>query len=135
MDLNKRFNKLFDLAKYCGPAKFYLLLSFVSVVIYGVHLMGKGRKKYALKELGSHVVLMIIWTVVLNKVCSLFKHGEKISWVLVFLPVLFFILLMVSVVKIMDHLDIDKNDLHKMIKDANRDGGSEDELEGFQGCG
>ena len=33
----------------------------------------------------------------------------------------------------MDQLDLTKHDLHKMIKEANKD--KEDELEGFQGCG
>jgi len=127
MDLKKEFTKL------CDPAKFYLLISFASVVVYGVHLMGKDRKKYSIEQLGIHVVLMVVWTLVLNKVCS-FKYGVKISWFLVFLPILFLIILMVFVFKMMDQLDLTKHDLHKMIDQANKTK-DDDDLEGFQGCG
>jgi len=126
MDLKKEFTKL------CDPAKFYLLISFASVVVYGVHLMGKDRKKYSIEQLGIHVVLMVVWTLVLNKVCS-FKYGVKISWFLVFLPILFLIILMVFVFKMMDQLDLTKHDLHKMIDQANKTN-DDDDLEGFQGC-
>ena len=126
MDLKKEFTKL------CDPAKFYLLISFASVVVYGVHLMGKDRKKYSVEQLGIHVVLMVVWTLVLNKVCS-FKYGVKISWFLVFLPILFLIILMVFVFKMMDQLDLTKHDLHKMIDQANKTK-DDDDLEGFQGC-
>tara|TARA_B110000977_G_C10946883_1_gene443114 strand:- start:36 stop:422 length:387 start_codon:yes stop_codon:yes gene_type:complete len=126
MDLKKEFTKL------CDPAKFYLLISFASVVVYGVHLMGKDRKKYSIEQLGIHVVLMVVWTLVLNKVCS-FKYGVKISWFLVFLPILFLIILMVFVFKMMDQLDLTKHDLHKMIDQANKTK-DDDDLEGFQGC-
>jgi hypothetical protein len=125
MDLKKEFNKL------CDPAKFYLVISLASVVVYIAHLMGKSRKKYSYKQLAIHIVLMVLWTLVLNKVCS-FKYGVKISWLLVFLPILLLIAMMFFVVKMMDKLDLNKDDLHKMIKDANK---SDDELEGFQGCG
>jgi len=126
MDLKKEFNKL------CDPAKFYLLISLASVVVYIVHLMGKSRKKYSYKQLAIHVVLMVLWTLVLNKVCS-FKYGVKISWLLVFLPILLLIIMMFFLVKMMDKLDLTKHDLHKMIDQANK--GDDDELEGFQGCG
>jgi len=125
MDLKKEFNKL------CDPAKFYLVISLASVVVYIVHLMGKSRKQYSYKQLAIHIVLMVLWTLVLNKVCS-FKYGVKISWLLVFLPILLLIAMMFFVVKMMDKLDLNKDDLHKMIKDVNKE---DDELEGFQGCG
>ena len=93
--------------------------------------MGKDRKKYSYQQLVIHVVLMVVWTLILNKVCS-FKYGVKISWLLVFLPILLLIVLMIFVVKMMDKLDLTKHDLHKMIDQAK---GDDDELEGFQGCG
>ena len=126
MDLKKEFNKL------CDPAKFYLIISLASVVVYIIHLMGQNKNKYSYQQLAIHVVLMVVWTLVLNKVCS-FKYGVKISWLLVFLPILLLIVLMIFVVKMMDQLDLTKHDLHKMIKEVNKD--KEDELEGFQGCG
>jgi uncharacterized protein YacL len=124
MDLKKEFNKL------CDPVKFYLLLSFASVVVYVIHLMGNSRNKYATKELVLHVALITIWTLILNKVCS-FKYGVKISWFLVFLPVIFLIILVLLAYHFMDKLKLTKDDLHKMIKHKSE----EDELEGFQGCG
>jgi uncharacterized protein YacL len=124
MDLKKEFNKL------CDPVKFYLLLSFASVVVYVIHLMGNSRKKYDAKEIVLHVALITIWTLILNKVCS-FKYGVKISWFLVFLPVIFLIILVLLAYHFMDKLKLTKDDLHKMIKHKSE----EDELEGFQGCG
>ena len=92
--------------------------------------MGKDRNKYSYEQLAIHVVLMVVWTLILNKVCS-FKYGVKIlSWLLVFLPILLLIVLMFFVIKMIDQLDLTKHDLHKMIKEANKD--KEDELEGFQ---
>ena len=126
MDLKKEFNKL------CDPAKFYLLISFASVVVYIVHLMGADRNKYSFEQLAIHVVLMVVWTLVLNKVCS-FKYGVEISWLLVFLPILLLIVLMVFAFKMMDQLDLTKHDLHKMIDEANKTK-DDDDLEGFQGC-
>lgn len=125
MDIKKEFNKL------CDPAKFYLIISLASVVVYIIHLMGKDRKKYSYQQLAIHVVLMVVWTLILNKVCS-FKYGVKISWLLVFLPILLLIVLMFFVFKMMDKLDLTKHDLHKMIDQTK---GDDDELEGFQGCG
>jgi uncharacterized protein YacL len=124
MDLKKEFNKL------CDPVKFYLLLSFASVVVYVIHLMGNSRKKYDAKEIVLHVALITIWTLILNKVCS-FKYGVKISWFLVFLPVIFLIIVVLLAYHFMDKLKLTKDDLHKMIKHKSE----EDELEGFQGCG
>ena len=49
--------------------------------------MGKDRKKYSYQQLAIHVVLMVVWTLILNKVCS-FKYGVKAPWLLVFLPIL-----------------------------------------------
>ena len=78
---------------------------------------------------------MFIWTAILNKVCS-FKYGEKdVSWILVFLPVVFMIILLVLAFKMVDELDLTKDDIHKLLDKANKGVDEEDELEGFQGCG
>lgn len=128
VDIIKLFNKL------CDPAKLYVLLSLVSVVVYIVHFVGQSKKTHSIKGLGLQVLLMFIWTAILNKVCS-FKYGEKISWVLVFLPVIFMIVLMVLAFKMVDELDLTKDDIHKLLDKANKNVDEEDELEGFQGCG
>ena len=122
------FNKL------CDPAKFYVMLSFVSVIVYIVHLMRKKRRKYPLKELGIHIIILFIWTMILNKVCS-FKYGIKISWILVFLPMIFLIIMMILILSFMDELDISKREVLKIIHNAQKEEDDEDALEGFQGCG
>jgi hypothetical protein len=127
LDVLKLFNKL------CNPAKLYVLLSFVSIVVYIVHFMGQSKKTHSIKDLGLQVLLMFIWTAILNKVCS-FKYGEKISWILVFLPVVFMIVLMVLAFKMVDKLNLTKDDIHKLLDKANKGVDEEDELEGFQGC-
>ena len=128
VDILKMFNKL------CDPAKLYVMLSLASVVVYIVHFMGQSKKTHSIKDLGLQVLLMFIWTAILNKVCS-FKYGEKISWILVFLPVILMIVLMVLAFKMIDELDLTKDDIHKLLDKANKDVDEEDELEGFQGCG
>ena len=131
LDVIKMFNKL------CDPAKLYVMLSLASVVVYIVHFMGQSKKTYSIKDLGLQVLLMFIWTAILNKVCS-FKYGEKISWILVFLPVVFMIVLMVVAFKMIDELDLTKDDIHKLLDGVNKDkddDDADDELEGFQGCG
>ena len=128
VDILKMFNKL------CDPAKLYVMLSLASVVVYIVHFMGQSKKTHSIKDLGLQVILMFIWTAILNKVCS-FKYGEKISWILVFLPVILMIVLMVLAFKMIDELDLTKDDIHKLLDKANKDVDEEDELEGFQGCG
>tara|TARA_B100001989_G_C24527691_1_gene459663 strand:+ start:991 stop:1386 length:396 start_codon:yes stop_codon:yes gene_type:complete len=128
LDLMKMFNKL------CDPAKLYVMLSLASVVVYIVHFMRQSKKIHSIKDLGLQVLLMFIWTAILNKVCS-FKYGEKISWILVFLPVILMIVLIMIAFKMVDELDLTKDDIHKLLNKENKDLNEEDELEGFQGCG
>ena len=128
LDIVKMFNKL------CDPAKFYVMISLASVVVYIIHFVRNSNKVHSIKDLGLQVLLMFIWTLILNKVCS-FKYGEKISWVLVFLPIILMIVLMVLAFKMIDELDLTKDDIHKLLDKTNKDIDEEDELEGFQGCG
>ena len=71
--------------KMCDPAKLYLLLSLASVIVYLIHFAKVGSLP-KLSELGIQVIVMFIWTFILNKVCT-FKYGVKISWFLVALPI------------------------------------------------
>lgn len=132
LDILKMFNKL------CDPAKFYVMISLASVIVYMVHFVINSNKLHSIKELGLQVLLMFIWTLILNKVCS-FKYGEKISWVLVFLPIILMVVLMILAFKMIDELDLTKDDIHKLLDKSNKNLGvsedEEDELEGFQGCG
>ena len=45
------------------------------------------------------------------------------------------IVLMVLAFKMIDELDLTKDDIHKLLDKANKNVDEEDELEGFQGCG
>lgn len=89
MNLQKKFNSL------CDPAKFYLVVSLVSIVMYVYHILDKSPR-YTVMGLGVQGALALAWTLVLNWVCSL-KYGTKISWFLVFLPLLFVIVFMAVV--------------------------------------
>ena len=89
MNLQKKFNSL------CDPAKFYLVVSLVSVVMYVYHILDKSPR-YTVMGLGVQGALALAWTLVLNWVCSL-KYGTKISWFLVFLPLLIVIVFMAVV--------------------------------------
>ena len=91
MNFMKNPVKTFE--KLCDPAKLYLLLSLASVVVYTIHYFGKGKQMYSIQELGIQVIVMFIWTCILNKICT-FKHGVKISWFLVFLPIIFMIIIL-----------------------------------------
>ena len=63
----------------CNPAKLYLAISIV-VVIYGM------IQQFSLITLGTNFVFSVLWTMVLNWLCSV---GLKtISWILVLLPYL-----------------------------------------------
>lgn len=130
MNLVKEFDKL------CDPAKLYLLLSFSSILLYVAHLVKQGSLP-KVTELSIQVLGLVVWTVILNKVCS-FKYGVKISWVLVALPIVFMILALVFVVYFIDELDLSKADLKDLMNQTkqlkNKDD-DDDGLEGFQGCG
>ena len=126
MNLLKTFEKL------CDPAKLYLLLSFASVIVYLIHFVKQGKRP-SVQELGMQVIVMFIWTFILNKVCT-FKYGVKISWVLVALPIVFMILGLLLMFFIVDELDLTKADLQDIMNQAKTMKEEDDELEGFQGC-
>ena len=103
-DLKKSFSKL------CSPAKFYLVLSLFSVILYAGTALKTGQLK-STKNFIKHFILMIVWTYILNWVCS-FKYGEKISWFILFLPVLFIFGFMYMVTK------LPKQEILNMIKES-----------------
>ena len=129
MNLIKTFEKL------CDPAKLYLLLSLSSVIVYLIHFVKQGKKP-SVQELGMQVIIMFIYTFILNKVCT-FKYGVKISWFLVALPIVFMIIGLIILVKILDDLDLNKSDLKDLMNQAKIMNKQEEEdgLEGFEGCG
>ena len=129
MNVSKTFEKL------CDPAKLYLLLSFSSVVIYLIHLVRQGVLPQV-SELAVQVVVMFVWTYILNKVCT-FKYGVKISWFLVALPILFMIAGVIILVFFIHKINLNKGELKDFIDQVKelKEQEEDDGLEGFQGCG
>ena len=81
----------------CTPAKVYFLLTFVSILglLYQNAAAGNSYKVGTYKVKLQHhnffffffkIIYMLVWTFILNQLCS---HGySKISWFLVLLPLL-----------------------------------------------
>ena len=75
----------------CAPAIVYLVLVVVGIIS---QIMGGVATFFG--TLG-HIIIAVIWTWLLNFIC---KSGYVIiSWILVFLPIIFGILLFVFVIK------------------------------------
>ena len=107
--------KMFE--KLCNPAKLYLVLSLISVVLYMVSLSGYGHELDKLHAMGvdadhhtymgllMQIVWAILWTSVLNYICHKFpKHGTTISWVLVILPFVLFAMLLFFTLFVLAHV-------------------------------
>ena len=65
--------------KICDPAKLYLAISTLGL-IYGL------IQQYSIITLGTNFIFIIIWTMVLNFICSI--GLKQLSWILVLLPYL-----------------------------------------------
>jgi len=101
------FNKL------CAPAQFYLVVSLLSLVLYTLQMI-QSNKTNTVVGLTIQTGVVIVWTYLLNWVCSL-KHGNKVAWFLVFLPVLVLITLMVLLYHMVDTMGLSKGELQQMI--------------------
>jgi len=66
----------------CTPAMVYLVLSIVAMIV--------GVKMLTI----VHVVFVLLWTFLLNFLCS--KGYKTVSWVLVLLPIVVAVLLILS---------------------------------------
>ena len=66
-----------DFSKYCTPAQLYLVLGAIGII------MGF-FKNYGVWTLITNALFLVIWTWVLNWMCS--KGFKAISWRLVLLP-------------------------------------------------
>jgi len=124
MNVTERFNKL------CTPAQFYLVMSLVSLVIYFVNMMEHKDKMVTVPGIVIQSVVVLIWTCVLNWICKM-KYGVKISWFLVFLPLLLLIILLVVFYHMIDTMGIKKEDLREILErdDEDKHGGVEGNCE------
>tara|TARA_B100000963_G_C22623641_1_gene671219 strand:+ start:940 stop:1344 length:405 start_codon:yes stop_codon:yes gene_type:complete len=96
-----------EIRKLCNPAKVYLLLSMISVIIYLISMFnmhstiieaepeGEGVHRYTLMGLFMKIIFMILWVYILNYICQ-FKYGKKIAWFIVLLPFFFMGLLLIG---------------------------------------
>ena len=120
MNLQKSFSKL------CDPAKFYLLLAIISAVYYSYILLTHPKAQehpdhkvtidsHTTNGLLVQVVVSIAWVIVLGWVCKM-KHGVKVAWFLVFLPIIFVILLTLFVMNMLN--DLSDEDIKEIMDEA-----------------
>ena len=112
--IKKQFNKL------CDPSQFYLVLSLFSLVVYLINMFDHDDKANTVIGIVIQLVVVLVWTCVLNWVCS-FKHGSKISWFLVFLPLIMTIALLLVIYHLIDELGLTKEDIMEIMKSGNLD--------------
>ena len=87
-----------DFTKLCTPAQFYLVTSLFGIVLYLVNMIEHKDIMKTTFGIVLQSVLLIIWTCVLNWICSL-KHGNKLAWFLVLLPIISVIILLIIFLK------------------------------------
>tara|TARA_B100000073_G_C23329976_1_gene410330 strand:- start:123 stop:539 length:417 start_codon:yes stop_codon:yes gene_type:complete len=109
--------------KLCGPAQFYLVLSLISLILYLVQMLQSRNKMNTVTGLMIQTLVVIVWTYILNWVCSL-KYGNKIAWFLVFLPLILLITMMIVLYHLIDTMGLTKEDIHRMINQQNGGYGS-----------
>lgn len=105
--VKKMFNGL------CGPAQFYLVISLVSLVIYLINMVEHRDQMNTASGLTIQAVAVIIWTIILNWVCSL-KYGTKVAWFLVFLPMILMLMVLILFYHMVDTMDLTKEDIHSI---------------------
>ena len=104
----------------CGPAQFYLVISLISLVIYLINMVEHRNQMNTASGLTIQAVTVIIWTVILNWVCSL-KYGTKIAWFLVFLPIILVLMALVIFYHMVDTMDLTKEDIQTMVDKIDKD--------------
>jgi hypothetical protein len=69
--------KNFEFGKYCTPAQLYLVLGAIGII-------SAAFNKFSVETLLTNALFLVVWTWVLNWLCS--KGFKAISWILVLLP-------------------------------------------------
>jgi len=88
----------------CSPALFYFVVSIVGLLIVALQNMGNNHELMigsSMLNVQNNPVIFIVklvyilfWTWILNLIC---KDGHSgISWLLVFLPIILFVLLLLA---------------------------------------
>jgi hypothetical protein len=86
--------------KMCTPAQVYLVIAFLSCLLYLYHMVsandqlvqmgGQSVHGFTIVGIAMKVGFAVLWTLVLNYICKRFKHGTTIAWVILLLPIFFF---------------------------------------------
>ena len=71
---------------------------------------------------------MLAWTGLLNWICGL-KYGTTISWFIVFLPLILFLILFIIVYHMMETNKLSNKDLQRLVKENKEN--KEDDIEGL----
>ncbi len=102
--------------KLCDPAKAYILLSLLALLMY----FGNTPKNFAKNNIVFHVASIVLWVIILNWICTL-KYGVKVSWFLVFFPIIFMIIMMILLITLVDELDISKQEIKEILDEEDCD--------------
>ena len=114
--LQKTFHKL------CDPSKLYLLFSGIGVIVYLVHFIEHTDKMYTMGGLVAQVLFTLLWTYVLNYVCTLKKYGGvKLAWFLLLVPFVLFLILLVFILYMLSQMS--ENVAADMIEEKDKNGG------------
>lgn len=92
--------------KLCAPAIFYLVVSLILVFFIAMQNNVNNTDFYCFSNTNCQmqsmytvlvikVIFIFFWTFILNLICE--KASPILSWILVFLPLVIFILIMLSV--------------------------------------
>ncbi len=104
-------NFIQDFKNLCAPALVYLILVVVGII---AQIMGNMA---TFSNTISTIIVAGLWTWLLNFVC---KSGYTVvSWILVFLPILLYILIIVFLIKFMDNMS--KAEKDKFVKSVKED--------------
>ncbi len=104
-------NFIQDFKNLCAPALVYLILVVVGII---AQIMGNMA---TFSNTISTIIVAGLWTWLLNFVC---KSGYTVvSWILVFLPILLYILIIVFLIKFMDNMS--KTEKDKFVKSVKED--------------
>ena len=96
----------FDLKKLCTPASIYFVISIIAFLIMVIQNLGGNSNVLCVGDykcdvgsvvgtLVGNLLYIVFWTFILDMMC---KNGyEKISWLIVLLPILLFFIMLTVV--------------------------------------
>jgi hypothetical protein len=95
------------ISELCTPAQVYLILSVFAQLLYLSSMIYTNNAVVEAEPEGGHIhhytflglivniIFAVLWVALLNYICQ-FKYGNKISWFLVLLPIIFLVIIFVA---------------------------------------